>query len=150
MNNQSPSPVRLTAAHLLGVAELESLCFSEPWSAHALELLLSDTQAVGFVCEQDGTVAAYGGMLITPFDGQITNVAVHPNARRQGLGTAILLSLLEEAARRNLESVSLEVRVSNTAAIALYERFGFAVAGKRKDFYRAPVEDALVMVREIG
>lgn len=147
MNQTDLFPVRITKAHLDSVAEIERLCFSEPWSARALELLLDETQAVGFVCERDGTVQAYGGMLITPFDGQITNIAVHPNARRQGLGGAILLSLLEEAARRALESVSLEVRISNTAAIALYERYGFTAVGRRKNFYRAPTEDALVMLK---
>lgn len=147
MNQTDLSPVRITKAHLESVAEIEKLCFSEPWSARALELLLDETQAVGFVCACDGVAQAYGGMLITPFEGQITNIAVHPDFRRQGLGGAILEALLKEAARRNLESVVLEVRASNTAAIALYERYGFTAVGRRKNFYRAPTEDALVMLK---
>lgn len=136
---------RIRQEHLAGVACLESLCFSEPWSEHALELLLHEGEAVGFVCEQDGKVLAYGGMLIASFEGQITNIAVHPDARRQGFGNAILSSLIDEARALHLESVFLEVRVSNAGAIALYEKAGFATLGTRKNFYRAPAEDALVM-----
>ena len=139
---------RIARAHLFQVAELEALCFSEPWSEKSLELLLGET-ATGFVCVRDGRVLAYGGMLIAPDEGQITNVAVHPDARREGLGRAIVDALIDEARARGLEQISLEVRVSNLAAIALYERAGFAIAGKRKNFYRRPTEDALVMLKSI-
>ena len=137
--------IRMQREHRSGAALLERLCFSEPWSETALELLLRDGEAVGFVCERDGAVLAYGGMLIAPFEGQILNIAVHPDARRQGLGEAVLSALVQEAQARTLEAVVLEVRVSNTGAIALYEKAGFARLGTRKSFYRNPVEDALVM-----
>lgn len=139
---------RIEREHLVAVAELERLCFAEPWSEKALELLLGEL-ATGFVCGCDGRVLAYGGMLIAPDEGQITNVAVHPNARRQGLGKTIVDALTEEAHTRGLEQISLEVRVSNLAAITLYERAGFTVAGRRKNFYRHPTEDALVMIKAI-
>ena len=139
---------RIEREHLVAVAELERLCFAEPWSEKALELLLGEL-ATGFVCRRDGHILAYGGMLIAPDEGQITNVAVHPDARRQGLGKTIVDALTEEARARGLEQISLEVRVSNQAAITLYERTGFEVAGRRKSFYRRPTEDALVMLKKI-
>lgn len=135
---------RLTATHLAAVEALEREVFSHPWSAQALALLCSDV-AFGFVCEQDGEVLAYGGMLTVLDEGQIANVACAPKARRQGCGEAVLTALLNEARRRGLSFVTLEVRVSNEAALGLYEKLGFRVVGKRPNFYTAPIEDALLM-----
>ena len=150
-------PVRMqkTPAHLNGTAELERLCFSSPWSASSLELLTNEGIGVGYVLtvptapNVEPTVAAYGGMLVTVDEGQITNVAVHPDHRRKGYGAAIVRALLRHAKDARLESVSLEVRASNTAAIELYKRAGFVEAGRRKGFYTKPTEDALVMVCKI-
>lgn len=150
-------PIRMqkTAAHLDGAAVLEKLCFSSPWSAQSLELLTNDGIGVGYLLETaaapatEPRVTAYGGMLITVDEGQITNIAVHPDYRRRGQGEAILRALLRHAKDCHLESVSLEVRASNEAAIALYRRAGFAEAGRRKGFYQKPTEDALVMVCKI-
>ena len=135
----------LREGQLSGAAELERLCFSEPWSEQALTLLLGEN-AFGVACERDGRVVAYGGMLTVLDEGQITNIAVHPDARRQGIGRALLTEMLRLARERGLSEISLEVRASNEAAIALYERMGFAVAGRRRHFYRDPTEDALVML----
>ena len=132
--------------HLEGVAELERLCFAEPWSAKALELLLGEG-AFALVCIEERNVLAYGGMLSVLDEGQITNVAVHPDHRRRGLGRRVLQAMLDEAARRGLREVSLEVRASNLAAITLYEKTGFACVGRRRNFYKHPTEDALVMLR---
>ena len=137
--------MQMTEAHLGEVAELERLCFGEPWSENALRLLLGDA-AIGFVCMEADRVAAYGGMLFAPDEGQVTNVAVHPDFRRRGMGARIVEAFVEEAKRRELEQISLEVRVSNAAAIGLYQRFGFDAAGVRKRFYRNPSEDAAVML----
>lgn len=135
---------KLTDTHLSAVAELEALCFADPWSEKALELLLTDG-AYGAVCLQDGRVMAYGGVLWAPDEGQITNIATHPDARRCGMGAAILEHLIAEATLRGCEQLSLEARVSNTPAIALYERYGFLKMGLRRGFYKHPVEDAHVM-----
>ena len=140
---------RLQREHLAGVAELEALCFSSPWSARALELLLGE-DAYGVVCLQDGAVAAYGGMTFAPYEASITNIAVHPAARRQGLGEAILDGLLTAATAHGAQEIFLEVRVSNGAAIALYEKAGFETVGKRRGFYRAPTEDALIMKKTLS
>lgn len=143
-----PARMQHTSEHLNGVAELEKLCFSQPWSAGSLELLTKEGIGVGYLCtdkENPTTVTAYGGMLITVDEGQITNIAVHPDHRREGLGTAIVRTLLRHAQNERLASVTLEVRASNAAAIALYKNAGFAEVGRRKGFYSRPTEDGLIM-----
>ena len=140
----------VTSAHLPEIAALERACFGEPWSEEALALLCTDT-AFGIVAVgEDGEVLSYAGMLTVLDEGQVTNVATHPDHRGRGLATAVLESLLAVAVERGLASVSLEVRESNLSAISLYRRFGFAEVGRRKNFYTAPREDALVMVCDLS
>ena len=139
-------PERLTAAHLEGVASLEKLCFSQPWSAKSLELLTKEGIGVGVVCSSDGQVCAYGGMMVAVDEGQITNIATHPDYRRRGYGRAVVEALIKYAKMNGLDSISLEVRESNAAAIELYSKLGFKVEGKRRDFYTKPTEAALVMI----
>ncbi len=133
--------------HVAGAAYLEKLCFSEPWSEKSLEMLLSNG-AVGFAVEVNDEVAAYGGMLTVLDEGQITNVAVDPVHRRKGYGREIVCALLDYAEKNGIVSVSLEVRESNEAAIALYESLDFVRRGLRKNFYRDPTESAIIMVWE--
>ena len=140
--------LRLNETHLPAVVALEKACFSEPWSENALRLLISEN-AVGAVCVEQDEVLAYGGMLWAPDEGQITNIAVSPDARRRGCGRAVLNFLIGAARERGCEMISLEVRESNAAAVALYEHAGFVVAGRRKRFYRSPAEDALVMLLQL-
>ena len=142
-------PEKMTADALEGAAELEKLCFAEPWSAKSLELLTKDGIGVGMVCRSDGIVCAYGGMLVAVDEGQITNIATHPDYRRQGYGRAVVEALIKYAKNNRLDSISLEVRESNRVAIELYSSLGFKVEGKRKDFYTNPREAALVMVLRI-
>ena len=136
---------RMTQVHLSDVAELERLCFAEPWSESSLALLTREGGVAFVVCEQDRAIA-YGGMMTVLDEGQITNVAVHPDARRRGYGYMITEALVAYAKECGLSSISLEVRESNEAAIALYRACGFDVCGRRRGFYRKPVEDALIMV----
>lgn len=138
---------RVGRAQLAGVAELERLCFADPWSERALELYLADGVAVAAL-SQTGQVVAYGGFLPAPEECEILRVAVHPEHRRQGLGGAVLDALLQDAALGGAVRAVLEVRVSNAPAVALYRSRGFAVAGVRRRFYRQPVEDAYTMIRE--
>ena len=136
--------VRIEPEHLSGVAELERLCFSEPWSEKSLELLLRDG-AVGFAVLEDGAVVAYGGMTYVLDEGQITNIATHPSARRKGFGARIVGALCDFARESGLREIFLEVRASNEGAIALYSQSGFLRVGERRGFYRAPLEDAIIM-----
>ena len=137
---------RLTEAHLADVAEIERLCFpDEPWSEQSLSSLCGD-HAVGFVAvEADGHASAYVGMTYAAGEGSITNVATHPSHRRGGRGEAVLRALLAFAGDVCPDGVFLEVRPSNAAALALYARVGFATVGQRKNFYRHPTEDALIL-----
>ncbi len=134
----------LEAAHLAAVHELERLCFSNPWSEDALSHLLKEGN-FGAVALVGDTVAAYVGLVVALDEGEITNVATHPDHRRCGYAREVLLFLLDEAARRGLSRVTLEVRDSNHAARALYASLGFAPCGKRKNFYSHPREDALIL-----
>lgn len=146
-----PRLLTATTADLEGTAALEKLCFHQPWSASSLELLTREGIGVGYLCTRPSaqgeipTVTAYGGMLIAVDEGQITNVAVHPEHRGQGLGAAIVQTLIKHAKAERLATVTLEVRVSNVPAISLYKKFGFAEVGRRKGFYTKPTEDALIM-----
>ncbi len=141
--------VKLAREHLPAVAAIERATFASPWSEKALELLVSDA-ATGAVCLADGVAVAYGGMLWAPDEGQITNIAVLEGYRGCGMGSAVLAHLISEARARQCEILSLEVRESNSAAIFLYEKHGFCVAGKRKRFYKAPTEDALIMILQLN
>ena len=139
---------KLTADDTEKVARIEELCFAEPWSASSL-LMLTQTNAFGIVCDIDGTIAAYGGMICVLDEGQITNIATLPDFRRRGLAKKVLISMLDEARARELAFVTLEVRESNAAAIALYEQLGFIKLGKRPNFYRKPTEAAVIMEKKL-
>ena len=135
---------KITKNDLADLAEIERLCFAEPWSSESLELLLKDGNfALCAVC--DGRVAAYVGVISVAPEGEITNVATHPDFRRRGLANALLTQLKLEAAKRGIYSIYLEVRRSNTPAQMLYQKQGFAVIGERKGFYKNPKEDAILM-----
>lgn len=134
----------ISAADLAEIAEIERLCFGEPWSERSLELLLRDGN-FGMVAKKGGRTAAYVGVISTLPDGEITNVATHPDFRRMGLGEAVLTALKAEAAKRGIETLFLEVRRSNEPAKALYAKLGFQIIGERKGFYKNPKEDAILM-----
>ena len=139
-------PEKLNAQHIEGVAKLEKLCFSQPWSESSLELLTREGIGVGMVCSADGSICAYGGMMVAVDEGQITNIATHPDYRRRGYAKAVVEALIKYAKNNGLDSISLEVRESNAAAIELYTKLGFKVEGKRRDFYTKPTESALIMI----
>ena len=136
----------LAPPHLAAVAELERLCFAEPWSEQALSLLLQNANLGVVALDENGTPIGYGGLLTVLDEGQITNVAVHPDRRGTGIGKAILEKLISESKSRGIREISLEVRQSNLPAKALYQSHGFIAAGVRKNFYRHPTEDGLVMI----
>lgn len=138
----------LSRDHLCEVAELERACFSEPWSQTSLEMLVRDG-AFGVVAICDMKVAAYGGMTVVLDEGNITNIAVDPAYRHMGMGRAVLRELLSRAGKMGVTSVFLEVRESNFAAQSLYIGEGFEVSGTRKGFYRAPLENAVLMVKRL-
>ena len=134
------------AAHIPQIELLEQQCFSLPWTAEQLKSQLKDNQHEFIAAfAPDGTVLGYVGMMYVLDEGYIANVAVSPDARRRGVGRALIAALLDRAAELELAFVTLEVRPSNAAAIALYAGFGFEVVGRRKNYYDKPSEDALLM-----
>ncbi len=142
--------VRLTEELLDSVAELELICFAHPWTAEGLKILTGDG-GVGFalIAVESGRVISYAGMILAADMGDITDVATHPDFRRKGFSRSVMEALLGYAKERGLVSVALDVRVSNSGAIALYEGLGFEIAGKRPRFYRTPPEDAYVMIKRL-
>lgn len=141
--------VRMEKRHIPALVRLEAVCFSTPWTEAGLEAELSKDTAVFFVAEREetGEVLGYAGMEFVCGEGYLDNVAVFPKARRQGAGKALVGALLTYAKTHGGSFVTLEVRPSNAAAIALYESLGFAEAGRRRHFYRDPMEDALLLTR---
>lgn len=138
----------MTAEHIPAIAALERGCFSHPWSEDALHAELWNDSAVVLVAEgEDGTVLGYAGLQTVLDEGYINNVAVDPRFRRQGVGGELIAAFVRFGAAR-LAFLTLEVRASNTAAIALYEKYGFRQAGRRKGYYEDPREDALLMTLE--
>ena len=139
---------RLEAKYISDVAKIEALCFSEPWSENAFSILLGDG-ALGMVALLDGVVAAYGGMLFVLDEGQITNIATHPEYRREGLGRMIVEALEREAKTLGLFELFLEVREQNAAARKLYSSCGWEEIGVRKNFYSKPTDNAVLMKKDL-
>ena len=131
--------------HLDDVAALEALCFAQPWSREGLAAELKKPGAVFLVAREAGQTLGYLGLNTVLDEGYIANLAVHPDSRRRGLGRQLLAAMVEEGRRRGLSFITLEVRPSNTAALALYRSLGFAQAGLRRGFYHHPAEDGLLM-----
>lgn len=135
----------MAAAHIAAIAAIEERCFSTPWSASALTEELDNPHAVFYAAtDADGRVLGYAGMHHVGDEGYIDNVAVDPAARRQGVARR-LMAALEAYGRENaLYRLTLEVRASNAAAIALYAGAGYVCDGVRPNFYRKPTEDAAI------
>ena len=141
--------VPMTAEHLGEVAELERLCFSVPWSRNMLAEELDNALSAMLVALDDqGRVAGYAGLQVILDEGYITNVAVRPDCRRQGVAGQILQVFLDFAQAQGLAFLTLEVRASNQAAILLYGSRGFRGMGRRKNYYEHPREDAIIMTKE--
>ena len=135
--------VPMEERHLAALEEIEKACFHAPWSTDMLREELG--KGIFLVAEQDGAAVGYVGCQTVLDEGYITNVAVSPGCRRQGIGRALVRALASHARGQGLTFVTLEARASNAPAIALYESAGFRRVGVRRNFYTAPVEDAVLM-----
>lgn len=134
----------VTPERIDSILEIEKLCFSPPWSRNALENQMNAENCV-FLAAVDGSeVLGYIGLMTVLDEGYISNVAVAPPYRRQGIADA-LISALAERMKSALAFMTLEVRESNTPAIALYEKHGFISVGIRKNYYENPKENARLM-----
>ena len=141
--------VPMNADHLDEVAELERICFSTPWSRNMLAEEL-DNACSAFLVAVDANekVVGYAGLQVVLDEGYITNIAVRPECRKQGIAGKLLQVFLDFAEANKLAFLTLEVRASNHTAIMLYGSRGFRSVGRRKNYYEHPKEDAIIMTRE--
>ncbi len=143
--------VPMTAEHLDEAAALERVCFPDPWSREMLaEELDNDLAAFLAALDGEGRLAGYAGLQVVLDEGYLFNIAVRPDCRRQGVAGKLLQVFLDFAQAHRLAFLTLEVRASNAAAIALYESWGFHTAGRRRNYYERPKEDAVIMTREFS
>jgi len=141
--------VKLTAADIDQVMEIERLSFSLAWEREAFISELEQNVCARYIAmKEDGRLIGYAGMWLG-FDGEahVTNVAVHPDERRKGYGEEMMWALMQRAADCGMVWMSLECRRSNTAAQDMYHKIGFIDVGYRKRYYPDNSEDALVMCR---
>lgn len=143
--------VPMSGDHLDEVAALERACFPDPWSRDMLkEELENDLAAFLVALDEKEAVAGYAGLQVVLDEGYILNVAVRPDCRRRGVAGRLLQVFLDFAKGNRLAFLSLEVRASNYEAIALYGSRGFRSAGRRKNYYEHPREDALIMTLDLA
>lgn len=138
--------IRMDREHLRAVHGLDELCFTLPWSYESFEDELSNAMAHYYVAvDAWGEVIAYAGFWAVLDEAHVTNVAVHPDHRRRGVGRRLMLHMMRRAAAHEVRSMTLEVRQSNRGAQAMYRELGFVVLGRRKRYYIDNHEDALVL-----
>lgn len=139
----------MTAGDVPAIAKLEQICFLDPWSENSIASELNNRLSYWLIAEIDGCVAGYVGSQSVLDMTDMMNIAVSPDFRRQGVAEALVTALMDALTRRGMIGLMLEVRVSNVPAIALYEKLGFKEVGRRRNYYRNPREDALIMRKEL-
>lgn len=137
---------KMQAADVEAVSLIEAAVFSQPWSRQGFLEALELKNTIFLVAEENKKILGYAGMYVSLDEGEITNVAVAPEARRRGVGQSLIEKMKKEAAEKNIAEIILEVRVSNNSALRLYQRNGFVNSGIRKGFYDFPKEDAYIMI----
>ena len=138
----------MTAEHVLQVAALEKVCFSDPWSENSVASELENPLSCWLVALDGETVAGYVGSQTVLDETDMMNIAVHPDFRRKGVARGLILALIGELKQRGSHCLTLEVRASNAPARTLYESLGFAHVGTRRNYYQNPKEDALILRKE--
>ena len=139
---------KMRPEHASQVAELEKLCFSDPWSEKSVASELENELALWLVALEGETLAGYVGSQTVMGETDMMNIAVAPAFRRQGIARELIQALVRDLKERASHSLTLEVRASNAPARALYESLGFSQAGRRPGYYRNPKEDALILRKE--
>ncbi len=145
MDNDNISICVMTAADTEAVAAMEESIFNEPWKHRDFEELLDKPDRGCIVAKAGDEIAGCVVFHNIAGDVDITNVQVKVEYRGRGIGKHLMTEAMEKARAAGGERFTLEARESNLAAISLYESLGFAAEGKRKDFYRNPREDAIIM-----
>jgi len=136
---------KMTQVHVAQIAQLEKLCFSDPWSEKSIAAELDCRLSCWLVALDREKVIGYVGSQTVIDESDMMNIAVHPDFRRQGVAEALVGSLSDALRLRGSKALTLEVRVSNVPAIRLYQKLGFGQVGRRPNYYRNPKEDALIL-----
>lgn len=140
--------IKMNASHITQVAELEAMCFSMPWSEKAIKNELTNPLSLWIVAVEGDIVAGYVGSQSVMGEADMMNLAVAPEFRRQGIAGNLVQELIRNLCDEKVSSLTLEVRQSNSAAIALYEKLGFIQVGCRPNYYANPKEAALILRKE--
>ena len=140
--------VEMNANHVPQVAELEKICFHDPWSENSIASELNNPLACWLVAVENDQVVGYVGSQTVIDTTDMMNIAVHPDFRRKGIAQMLVERLVDALKARQSLSLMLEVRASNVGAQSLYEKMGFQQVGLRKNYYRNPKEDALILRKE--
>ena len=135
----------MQSQHVAQVAALEKLCFSDPWSERSVASELENELSLWLVALEGESVVGYIGSQTVIDETDMMNVAVHPDYRKQGIASSLIVGLMEELRKRGSHSLTLEVRASNDPAIRLYQLLDFQEVGRRRNYYRNPREDALIL-----
>ena len=139
---------KMNESHVPQIAELEIMCFNDPWSVSSISSELYNRLSFWLVAVENDSVIGYVGSQTVLGETDMMNIAVHPDHRKRGIATELITALVGELKEQGSHSLMLEVRVSNTPAKTLYEKLGFQTVGIRKNYYRNPREDALILKKE--
>lgn len=142
--------LKMDESHIEAIADLEKMCFCDPWSLNSIASELTNPLSTWVVAVDNGIVCGYVGAQSVLDGADMMNIAVHPDYRKQGIGYALIANLIILLKAKNVITLSLEVRPSNENAINLYNKMGFKIVGRRPGYYRNPREDAYIMRKEFA
>lgn len=140
--------VSMTSAHVAQIAELEKRCFNDPWSENSIASELNNRLSCWLVALEGDVVIGYVGSQTVLGETDMMNIAVHPDYRNQGVAKNLIQTLMDTLSGQGSHSLMLEVRQSNEPARNLYASLGFETVGIRKNYYRNPKENALILRKE--
>ena len=140
--------VKMTASHVEAVAQMEKLCFSDPWSLNSVASELSNPLSLWIVALDGEKVVGYVGSQTVMGESDMMNLAVLPEYRRRGIANGLITELIGQLRSTDSKMLTLEVRQSNLPAISLYEKMGFSQVGLRPNYYRNPKENAIMLRKE--
>ena len=138
----------MTNAHVTQIAELEKCCFNDPWSEMSIASELNNRLSCWLVALDGDVVVGYVGSQTVLGETDMMNIAVHPDYRKQGIATDLIQTLIDTLSKQGSHSLMLEVRQTNEPAKNLYQALGFETVGIRKNYYRNPRENALILRKE--
>ena len=138
----------MNATHVEQIADLERMCFSDPWSIHSISSELSNPLSLWVVAMDGQCLAGYVGSQSVMGWADMMNLAVHPDYRRMGVAENLIAQIISQLKEKEVTCLTLEVRASNVPAISLYTKLGFIEVGRRPGYYYNPKEDALILRKE--